>query len=218
MTGLLPDNLEGLTDVGFPLPDYAVIERLQAGWAAVRQNPALAYAAIRRYGAQFVQDQGFAFLRQRTMPVFEGWPMAEADVPGIGVTLTGANEDTSMQEVGGGLRAYIRQGDEMLSAYGTPMQASIQMAHYGGTQREANMMALVTFLLLLARREQLQNEDGLWRQALRMGDYNPNAEFKPEFAFMRMVTLTCQYENIWAISESPLVSGVDVTIQPDYGG
>src|SRR5882724_2594316 len=99
MSGLVPDTQEGLIDVGFPLPDYIVIERLQAGWAAIRRNPNLAYAAIRRYGQDFVRDQGFAFLRQRAMPIFEGWPMEEAQVPGIGITLTAANEDQSIEGV-----------------------------------------------------------------------------------------------------------------------
>ncbi len=148
--------------------------------------------------------------------------MEESQIPGVFVTLTNSSEDASRQIVGGQYGEFLQgiappfdgTGDglsgELVQVDGTFFNDSVQIAHYGLSQREANIMGMATTFLLLARRDKLETEDNLFQQKITVADYNPNTEFKPEHAFMRMVILNCAHVDLWARTASPLVAGVDV--------
>lgn len=206
------DQVEQNIDFGFVLPDYAVIECLQSGYAMIKRNPRLLHAPLRRYGKPFLEDQAYPFFARRTIDIFEGWPNEEMTLPGIGVTLMNAAEDPGTQEVSP--RGIFDQGKARTTIWGTRSRANIQIAHYAESQREANMLCMATTFILLARRDKLEVEDGLQSASLTIGDYNPNTSLKPEHAFMRMVMLSCVVEDMWATTADPLLAEANVTVDP----
>lgn len=195
-------------DIGFTLPQYVLVERLQAAYEIIRKNPAQVRAALIRQGQRFVEDQVYPFVTRHRMAVYTGYPLEEAQVPGIGVTLQQSAEDVGRQIIGE--VGHFRQGDGVVSVYGTFVQTSVQLAHYARSQTEADVMGQLTFFLLLARRDKLEEEDGLLEQSVMMADVNPNPNFRPDNAFMRMISFRCTHLDRWGVARGPLIGEVEV--------
>lgn len=194
---------------GFVLPDYAVERALIAGWALVRADPTVATDAFVGYGDAFIK-QALGFLARREVAVFEGWPMEAAQIPGIGVTIQQASESAGDQEIG--LRGTFHEDGARIDYLGTRFRTSVQIAHYAPTQRTAAVMALISMWLLLQARTILEEEEGLAEQLVTIADYNPNTNFAPENAFMRMVVFNCSYENTWAERQAPLIASIHLEV------
>jgi hypothetical protein len=194
-------------DIGFKLPQYVVIERLESAYRAIRRNPEQIRTVLIRQGRRFVEDQVYALVTRRPTPVFGGYPLEEAQVPGIGVTLQQSAEDVGRQPVGDVERRV--QGDSIVAVQGTFMTTGVQLAHYARSQAEADVLGQLTIFLLLALRLKLEAEDGLIEQSVMLADINPNPNFRPENAFMRMALFRCAHLDTWGVAQSPRIRGID---------
>jgi hypothetical protein len=194
-------------DIGFKLPQYVVIERLTSAYKAIRRNPEQIRTALVRQGRRFVEDQVYPTVTRRATPVFSGYPLEEAQVPGIGVTLQQSSEDAGRQPIGEVERRV--QGDSIVAVQGTFMTTSVQLAHYCRSQAEADVLGQLTIFLLLALRLKFETEDGLIEQSVMLADVNPNPNFRPENAFMRMALFRCAHLDTWGVAQSPLIKEID---------
>jgi hypothetical protein len=196
-------------DIGFRLPQYVVLERLENAYKLLRRDPQQIRTALIRQGQKFVQEQVYPAVTRRATPCYTGYPLEESQVPGIGVTLQQSSEDTGRQVVGGKVEERA-QGDSIVSIYGTFMTTSVQLAHYCRSQAEADVLGQLTVFLLLALRDKLETEDGLMEQSVMLADINPNPNFRPENAFMRMALFRCSHLDTWGVARSPLIREIDV--------
>lgn len=221
MTGQALQSPEGIfpelgPDVGFRLPQYVVMERLSAAYTIIRKRPEQVRAALIRQGQRFVEDQVYPYVTRRVTPVYTGYPTEAAQVPGIAATLQQSAEDVSRQIIGE--VGVHQQGDTIVSIYGTFMTTSVQLAHYALSQSEADIMGQLTVFLLLARRDKMETEDGLIEQSVMLADVNPNPNFRPENAFMRMVSFRCTHLDTWGVARGPLITETDVTLEDILDG
>lgn len=195
-------------DIGFKLPQYVVIDRLARAYRNIRRNPEQVRTALIRQGQRFVEDQVYPRVSRRATPVYSGYPLEDAQVPGIGATIQQSSEDVGRQPVGGEVERRT-QGDTIVSVGGTFMTTGVQLAHYALSQAEADVMGQLTVFLLLVLRDKLETEDGLIEQSVMLADINPNPNFRPENAFMRMVLFRCAHLDTWGRAQSPLIRQID---------
>lgn len=204
--------------VGFQLPDLVVLEYLRHGVAVVQRNPDLLTEALVRFDDDYMRQLKDTLTRGAAdghfLPVFAGWPMQAAQVPGFGVTLLPEQEDSSRQPIGqiGSQPDGAGGVDEI---FGTFLRSSIQVACYGTTQRGALLMGLLAKWVVLQSNEQLLDE-GLQEITISLTSATPlQDEFLPDWFFCYNLTITCSYLDSWSKKLYPVISEVEVSLYPN---
>lgn len=201
--------MENETTVGIAQPDRAILDVLIRGENKVLSNPEFYVDMILRDRPQEEQDELVRFYRRgvnATTPEdmrdfrvkkFLGFPRAAIALPCWGVSVKSARETTT------GMGNLLQETEDYL-IYGSLFSGQFDVSVYTDNANLTVALQSVAQWVLLNYRETLELDYGLAQQSIMLTDFLPPAEAAPEFSFMRVVTLSCLYENSYAVEKEQI--------------
>lgn len=197
--------------MGFVAPDLVVESRLRATLKLIRQDPTILDDAMERFsasGRKEIRD----FLLQRDIPVLQGWPVQNAQVPCIAVALRPAMEQTQRQSLTPFDSYATEEGN--LTTIAAFTGSTVQCLCYGHSQREATIVGMVTWWMLWVLRMEFQQQR-MVEQSITVSDYEqvPSNDEGGGLWFLRAVNLTCTTIDTLSLVEGPVIAAVTLALQ-----
>jgi hypothetical protein len=195
---------------GFTSPELVVESCLRRGLQLIAADPGVLDPALKRYKPEALTEIHDFFVAT-PIPVVDGWPTLNTQIPCVTVMLRPESEDAGRTPIG--LLAQETVGNEMISSYAHIFGATVECAVYGNSQREVSLIATAVKWLLLHSRRALEY-DGLIEQTLVVTDYEPVPSLFDEntYWFIRTVSLNCATVDVIEIATGDLFTELDLTV------
>lgn len=169
-----------------------VLQAVQNGLQVIQQNPTLLSRILDALSSQEQQSAQNYFATAK-IKVAPGFPMSQADLPFIGVTVANAEQDIGKTPIGWHAQI-LDNGDGTSSNVQTVrFNGVIKSAIYTSNADLIVWLSEIVAWCLFTNANVFTNAD-MGRIQVSIGDYEPSPDFLPTiFTFARGITLSCVF-------------------------